>query len=220
MAVRDRRQRHGVQPLGDLNRSDRAEYARFRELEGRFIDGTITQEEQTELRQLLDQGHGPGRAEEQQTLRLSDFVRHDELYQNYPQLRRAGLRFADLPGETYGSYNTGTNTITLNNSLRDAPEDTLVHEIQHAIQNAEGFAGGSSPEYWRTPREAAIGLNTVEEFRKHGRDCGRLEDRFRQEWPNDTINLENARAYYAWMISTGRRRAGRAAEIPGSDEHD
>ena len=66
----------------------RQEYARFRELEGRFIDGTITQEEQTELRSLLEEGHGPGRAEEQQTLRLSDFVRHDELYQNYPQLRR------------------------------------------------------------------------------------------------------------------------------------
>ena len=137
---------------GDLNRSDRAEYARFRELEGKFIDGTITLEEQNELRQLIDQGHGPGRAEEQQTLRLSDFVRHDELYQNYPQLRRAGLRFADLPGETYGSYNTGTNTITLNNSLRDAPEDTLVHEIQHAIQTAEGFSGGSSPEYWENAR--------------------------------------------------------------------
>ncbi len=133
---------------GDLNRSDRAEYARFRELEGKFIDGTITQEEQTELRQLLDQGHGPGRAEEQQTLRLADFLRHDELYQNSPQLRQAALRFADLPEGTHGSYNTGTNTITLNNSLRDAPEDTLVHEIQHAIQSAEGFSGGSSPEYW------------------------------------------------------------------------
>ena len=133
---------------GDLNRSDRAEYARFRELEGKFIDGIITQEEQSELRQLLDQGHGPGRAEEQQTLRLADFLRHDELYQNYPQLRQAALRFADLPEGTHGSYNTGTNTITLNNSLRDAPEDTLVHEIQHAIQSAEGFSGGSSPEYW------------------------------------------------------------------------
>ena len=133
---------------GDMNRSDRAEYARFRELEGRFIDGTITQEEQTELRSLLEEGHGPGRAEEQQTLRLSDFVRHDELYQNYPQLRRAGLRFADLPDGTYGTYNTETNTITLDNSLRSSPEDTLVHEIQHAIQSAEGFSGGSSPEYW------------------------------------------------------------------------
>lgn len=133
---------------GDMNRSDRAEYARFRELEGRFIDGTITQEEQTELRSLLEEGHGPGRAEEHQTLRLADFLRHDELYQNYPQLRQAALRFADLPEGTHGSYNTETNTITLNNSLRDAPEDTLVHEIQHAIQSAEGFSGGSSPEYW------------------------------------------------------------------------
>lgn len=183
---------------GDLNRSDRAEYARFRELEGKFIDGTITQEEQTELRSLLEEGHGPGRAEEQQTLRLSDFVRHDELYQNYPQLRRAGLRFADLPDGTYGTYNTETNTITLDNSLRSSPEDTLVHEIQHAIQNAEGFAGGSSPEYWRTPREAAIRpeyRGRIQETRERLRE---IEDRFRQEWPNDTINLENARAYYAW----------------------
>ena len=133
---------------GDLNRSDRAEYARFRELEGKFIDGSITLEEQNELRQLIDQGHGPGRAEEQQTLQLSDFVRHDELYRNYPQLRQAGLRFADLPDGTSGSYNPGANVITLDNSLRSSPEDTLVHEIQHAIQTAEGFSGGSSPAYW------------------------------------------------------------------------
>ena len=137
---------------GDMNRSDRTEYARFRELEGKFIDGTITQEEQAELRSLLEEGHGPGRAEEQQTLRLSDFVRHDDLYQNYPQLRQASLRFADLPEGTYGTYNAETNTITLNNSLRDAPEDTLVHEIQHAIQNAEGFAAGASPDYWESAR--------------------------------------------------------------------
>lgn len=137
---------------GDLNRSDRAEYARFRELEGKFIDGSIALEEQNELRQLIDQGHGPGRAEEQQTLQLSDFVRHDELYQNYPQLRRAELHFADLPDGTSGSYNPGANVITLDNSLRSSPEDTLVHEIQHAIQTAEGFSGGSSPEYWERAR--------------------------------------------------------------------
>ena len=86
----------------------------------------------------------------------------------------------------------------LDNSLRSSPEDTLVHEIQHAIQNAEGFAGGSSPEYWRTPREAAIRpeyRGRIQETRERLRE---IEDRFRQEWPNDTINLENARAYYAW----------------------
>ena len=182
---------------GDMNRSDRTEYARFRELEGKFIDGTITQEEQAELRSLLEEGHGPGRAEEQQTLRLSDFVRHDELYQNYPQLRQAGLQFADLSDGTRGTYNTETNTITLNNSLRDAPEDTLVHEIQHAIQNAEGFAGGSNPEYWRTPREAAIKPEYRERIAEARDRLREVEDRFRQMWPGDTINLDNARKYYA-----------------------
>ena len=79
---------------------------------------------------------------------LADYINHPELFANYPQLRQASLQFTDLPDGTRGRYNTGTNTITLNNSLRDAPEDTLVHEIQHAIQSAEGFSGGSSPEYW------------------------------------------------------------------------
>ena len=182
---------------GDMNRSDRTEYARFRELESKFIDGTITQEEQAELRSLLEEGHGPGRAEEQQTPRLSDFVRHDELYQNYPQLRQAGLQFADLTDGTRGTYNAEANTITLNNSLRDAPEDTLVHEIQHAIQNTEGFAGGSSPEYWRTPREAAIKPEYRERIAEARNRLREVEDRFRQMWPGDTINLDNARKYYA-----------------------
>ena len=139
---------------GDLRREDRAEYARFRELEGKFIDGSITMDEQNELRQLLEEGHGAGRAEEQQTLRLPDFVRHDELYQNYPQLRQAGLRFARLPEGTRGTYDG--QDIVLDESLRSAPEDTLVHEIQHAIQRAEGFTGGASPEGWQAVRQQVI----------------------------------------------------------------
>lgn len=139
---------------GDLRREDRAEYARFRELEGKFIDGSITMDEQNELRQLLEEGHGAGRAEEQQTMRLPDFVRHDELYQNYPQLRQAGLRFARLPEGTRGTFDG--QDIILDESLRSAPEDTLVHEIQHAIQRAEGFTGGASPEGWQAVRQQVI----------------------------------------------------------------
>lgn len=139
---------------GDLRREDRAEFARFRELEGKFIDGSITMDEQNELRQLLEEGHGAGRAEEQQTLRLPDFVRHDELYQNYPQLRQAGLRFTRLPEGTRGTFDG--QDIVLDESLRSAPEDTLVHEIQHAIQRAEGFTGGASPEGWQAVRQQVI----------------------------------------------------------------
>ena len=177
---------------GDMNRSDRTEYARFRELEGKFIDGTITQEEQAELRSLLEEGHGPGRAEEQQTLRLSDFVRHDELYQNYPQLRQAGLPLrGSLRTGRDGTYNAETNTITLNNSLRDAPEDTLVHEIQHAIQNAEGFAGRTPARSTGEQRGRQRSSRSIERRSAAARDRLRdVEDRFQADrGTGDTINV-------------------------------
>lgn len=146
---------------GDMNREDRAEYQRFRELEMKFIDGSITLDEQNELRQLIDEGHGSGRAEEQGTQELGDFIQHDELFRNYPQLRKARMNFADLEGNTMGAYNPDTNRITLDTSLRGEAENTLVHEIQHAVQKAEGFARGSSPESWAentgsTQRAAAV----------------------------------------------------------------
>lgn len=79
---------------------------------------------------------------------LENIIDHEELFRAYPQLRQAKVRFEDLPGGTKGQYDRESNTIRIDQSLRKAPEDTLVHEIQHAIQSAEGFAGGSSPEYW------------------------------------------------------------------------
>lgn len=203
---------------GDLNRSDRAEYARFRELEGKFIDGSITMEEQNELRQLIDQGHGPGRAEEQQTLQLSDFVRHDELYQNYPQLRRAGLRFADLPDGTSGSYNPGANVITLDNSLRSSPEDTLVHEIQHAIQTAEGFSGGSSPEYWENARiDAELAASAAREnLRLWLQDIG-YQDYVRQSM--DRVVAGEITLDQHWEnLQRFKETSSRAREIAASEQ--
>lgn len=149
---------------GDLRREDRAEFARFRELEGKFIDGSITMDEQNEMRKLLDQGNGPGRAEEQQTLRLADFLRHDELYRNYPQLRQAGLRFARLPDGARGTFDG--RDITLDESLRSAPEDTLIHEIQHAIQRVEGFARGANNEFWGRQLEGGYDGRTLEQRRE------------------------------------------------------
>lgn len=80
---------------------------------------------------------------------LSDIIEHEELFENYPQLRNAPIRFDNLPQGDKGNYNPITNELTLNRSLREAPEDTLVHEIQHALQSIEGFSEGASPEYWK-----------------------------------------------------------------------
>ena len=75
---------------------------------------------------------------------LADYLQHDELFQNYPQLRKTRLRFENLGRGIQGSYTRSTDTITLDNSLRDAPEDVLVHEIQHAIQQGQMSSSGAA----------------------------------------------------------------------------
>lgn len=77
---------------------------------------------------------------------LADYINHPELFENYPQLRDVGLEFRKLPEGTRGEFDG--DTVTLDESLLTEPEDVLIHEVQHAIQRAEGFARGASPEYW------------------------------------------------------------------------
>lgn len=92
---------------------------------------------------------------------LADYVQHDALYEAYPQLQAASFRFGWLPDGTRGQYNPDDNSIIISKEIADSPERTIIHEIQHAIQKAEGFASGSSPEYWETRQRSgdSIGVN-------------------------------------------------------------
>lgn len=160
---------------GDLRREDRAEYERFRELEGKFISGTLTEQDSAELRGLIDEGHGTGRAEESGLLKLADFIQHDELFENYPQLKNTTLAFVDLRNGARGQYDPTMDVIALDRSLRGEPEDVLIHEIQHAIQQEEGFAGGASPQYWANRRTGGEEDRTAAELYQN--TAGEIEAR-------------------------------------------
>ncbi len=84
--------------------------------------------------------------------RLADYIDHPALFEQYPELRDMELQFRDLSEEGYGGYYDGEK-IVMDESLLDAPENFLVHEIQHAIQDIEGFASGSNKEYWAGVQE-------------------------------------------------------------------
>lgn len=146
---------------GDLNYGD-PDYWRYRELLDKLEremlgigSEAVTEAERAEYEELapryrdfyLQPGvRGDGSAT---ASRLSDYIQHDELFEQYPQLRDARLVFEDMEDGKQGSYNPDTNTITLSESLQNSErDDALVHEIQHAIQEAEGFARGASPQYW------------------------------------------------------------------------
>lgn len=191
---------------GDLGlRERRPEYARYRELldkSNRYVlelsDEALTPEETTELQKLKDIWGGTfrkaGRITEDAlpTDLLSDYVKHDDLFEAYPQLRKTRLRFADLPEGTRGQYDPEQDVITLSESLRGKPQDTLIHEIQHVIQKAEGFAQGSSPEFWDGQQVASP--EYASEIQKAEDTVKKVEAEFHQEWPDD-INLNLVKRY-------------------------
>ena len=90
---------------------------------------------------------------------------------------------------TRGQYNPDFDIITLSDSLRNAPEDTLVHEIQHAIQKAEGFTQGSSPESWENDKGSSQRTEAVERIQ---REISSLEDMLQSGTEEESEDLIQA----------------------------
>ena len=81
------------------------------------------------------------------TLKLKDFLNHDELYKRYPQLKDYTIQVgAELDSGVLGTFSSNSKTIELSGQLQDIDElkDVLVHEVQHAVQSIEGFLPGSN----------------------------------------------------------------------------
>ena len=98
---------------------------------------------------------------------VGDYIKHDELFGQYPHLKDLGLIFEDLGSGEKGYFN-GLE-IVIDRSLKDAPEKTLLHEIQHAIQRFEGFSKGASVEYWNRQLEAGKNVRTRAQLTEEAR---------------------------------------------------
>lgn len=83
---------------------------------------------------------------ENTSYKLGEIIEHDILFTMYPALKNIDVEFTDMKG-IYGNYNIKKNKIKLNNSLANNNkqiESTLIHEMQHTIQDIEGFELGAS----------------------------------------------------------------------------
>lgn len=135
--------------------ADNADYARYTQLMNRMLTGELTEAEHAELLGL-DKKNGCTKKElarriDEGNATLRDIMQHNALFEAYPEIAETKVKFADMPSGKAGSYNRKTNTITLDTKLKyDANEalDALMHEVQHRVQAAEGFEGGTSPGYW------------------------------------------------------------------------
>lgn len=79
--------------------------------------------------------------------RLGDIFEHPGLYKQYPNLKQLRVVFdSSMQKGENGSFNPKTFTLTLNPRLSQGEmRSTILHEVQHGIQNIEGFARGGSP---------------------------------------------------------------------------
>jgi hypothetical protein len=83
--------------------------------------------------------------------KLGDVYSHPLLYEIYPEAANIdfvyGPAFMDFLKQEQGSYN-GKNQIQITPYAEDA-SSTLLHEIQHWVQQTEGFAEGGNQKISR-----------------------------------------------------------------------
>lgn len=72
-------------------------------------------------------------------------LHHPELFKQYPSLKNTIVKIKELSSGNMGQYNPANNTITISPKNPDKL-GTILHEIQHNIQEIEDFARGGNPQ--------------------------------------------------------------------------
>lgn len=79
--------------------------------------------------------------------KLSDVVNDDNLFIAYPELKDYTLKLMNMNLREYGSINHNDKVIKINNYQgKKEKRRTLIHEIQHFIQDMEGWVNGTEME--------------------------------------------------------------------------
>jgi hypothetical protein len=82
---------------------------------------------------------------DRQDFKLPEVLKHDSFFNQYPDSNNIDFVSDYMGGNTRGS--AGGNTIMVDSGLKGMPaKSTTLHELQHAIQEKEGWARGGSPE--------------------------------------------------------------------------
>lgn len=107
-------------------------------------------------------GHGGSfNLADMDTWRLEDVIDDEALFKAYPKLKDVKVEFLARPSKenfySWGSYDGEANKITLyrvDAKKRKDLERKLSHEVQHAIQKAEGLSFGTDSSDWESYRNS------------------------------------------------------------------
>lgn len=110
----------------------------------RSPDGKLRQEISDKGSQITDEVFSGIKSNQEFQGTASEALTHPELYAAYPDVAniKSGL-YANPVQE--GSYHVPTDTILAGGAGTGSQRSVMLHELQHAIQQREGFSGGASP---------------------------------------------------------------------------
>ena len=83
---------------------------------------------------------------------LGELVDAPELFEAYPDMADLSVTLHTLEDGQNGGYSRKFDSIELSRDLKNRPEallNSLIHEVQHAIQNREEFASGANPDVYK-----------------------------------------------------------------------
>lgn len=139
--------------------------------------------------------------EKNKIYRLGDILKHDTLFEIYPELRELNIKINDT-NKISGKYNKNNNTITLSNRLLDNRknmEGTLIHEIQHAIQNVESFENGTTAKLSKKNYYNSLGEIEADNTRKRFVDEKYYNKDISNEAPESSKTNPKHRNYNNYM---------------------
>lgn len=91
---------------------------------------------------------------------LGEILSHDELFANYPELKDVKFEVRPIPMDfqraTQGWFDIKLNKLFVTPYAID-PLSTVLHEVQHWIQNKEGFENGANPNGSDLSNKIALG---------------------------------------------------------------
>lgn len=115
---------------------------------------------------------------------LGELVDAPALFATYPDMKDMDVTFQTLERGQNGGYNRRFDSIELSRDLKNRPEallNSLTHEVQHAIQQREGFTPGANLKYWNRKLEEGYDGRDAE-TRREG---ARLREQYEQMKAND-----------------------------------
>jgi len=123
--------------------------------------------------------------------RLSDIFENTEIFKAYPELNNIAV-MTDNIGEISGSYSNKIITLNRDKFGKIDMLSVLIHEIQHAIQEIEGFAKGGNtesirPEMLQYPMMIKKAQEKIDDYYQNHPD-GIAIDKESDEWLESNTN--------------------------------